>query len=126
MELTEQDVDDDLNALAHLRAAGIALALDDAAAGSTGVERILRVAPDLVKIDGPLLHAAQTSAAADALLHTIVDAAITVGAELVAEGIEGEVDLLRAMALRASLGQGYALGRPLPVEHYLVSRQISA
>lgn len=126
VELTEESDRDDLGALAELRSAGIAIALDDAGAGFTGAARIERVTPDIVKLDGALLRAARGSSGANDLLRTLVASATSVGAELVAEGIETVADAANALALGASLGQGYAFGAPAPVDHYRLLRRASA
>jgi EAL domain-containing protein (putative c-di-GMP-specific phosphodiesterase class I) len=118
VELTEESDGDDLAAIGILRAAGIAIALDDAGAGRTGPQRIRRVAPDLVKIDGALLQAAQTVRAARDLVREITAASTAIDAEIVAEGLESVTDVACAIAFGASMGQGYAFGAPVPPERF--------
>jgi EAL domain-containing protein (putative c-di-GMP-specific phosphodiesterase class I) len=126
VELTEESDRDDLGALAELRSAGIAIALDDAGAGFTGAARIERVTPDIVKLDGALLRAARGSSGAHDLLRALVASAQAVGAELVAEGIETVADAACAISLGASMGQGYAFGAPAPADHYRLLHRESA
>lgn len=119
VELTEESDRDDLAAIGVLRAAGIALALDDAGAGRTGPARIRRVAPDVVKLDGALLRTAQTNRAARDLVREIIAASTVIGAEIVAEQLESVTDVACAIAFGATMGQGYAFGAPAAPERFL-------
>ena len=44
--------------LAALRARGARVALDDAGAGYAGLQQIIRIAPDVLKLDRALVHGA--------------------------------------------------------------------
>jgi len=123
VEITEATDADDLRAIAQLRSAGVAIALDDAGAGRTGPARIRRLSPDMVKLDGALLRAAGSSHGARELVREIAIATAAVGAEFVAEGIESVTDVACAIAFGASMGQGYAFGSPFPVAHYAPLRR---
>ena len=50
--------------LAELRARGARVALDDAGAGYAGLQQLIRVAPDILKIDRSLVHGAHSDASA--------------------------------------------------------------
>ena len=62
VELTEHELfgaEDKLEAcLAELRARGARVALDDAGAGYAGLQQLIRVAPDILKLDRSLVHGA--------------------------------------------------------------------
>ena len=62
IELTEHEVfgaEGELEAeLAALRARGAQVALDDAGAGYAGLQQIIRIAPDILKLDRALVHGA--------------------------------------------------------------------
>jgi EAL domain-containing protein (putative c-di-GMP-specific phosphodiesterase class I) len=123
VELTEATDADDLHAIAQLRSAGVAIALDDAGAGRTGPARIRRLSPDIVKLDAALLRAAGRSSGAREMVREIAIATASVGAEFLAEGIETVADAACAIAFGASMGQGYAFGIPAPVTHYAPLRR---
>jgi diguanylate cyclase (GGDEF)-like protein len=98
--------------LAELRARGARVALDDAGAGYSGLQQLIRVAPDILKIDRSLVHGAHNDASRYALLEALVSFAGTTGAAVCGEGVE-DLDDLRALAdLDATYAQGYALARP--------------
>ena len=118
IELTEHELfgaEDELAArLAELRARGARIALDDAGAGYAGLQQLIAVAPDILKLDRSLVHGANADPAKLALLEAMISFASTTGAAVCGEGVE-DLDDLRALAeLDATYAQGYALARPAP------------
>lgn len=119
IEVTEHAPVDDyetLNeALAGLRAIGCRLAIDDAGAGFASLRHILRLAPDIIKLDITLTRGLDSDRARRALATALISFANEIGATLVAEGVEtqAEVDALRALGV--GLGQGYFFARPGPL-----------
>lgn len=118
IEVTEHSRAEDLPALraalAPLRGR-CRLAIDDVGAGYSGLHRILELEPDIIKLDISLTRHIDTDAARRALAHSMVDFAAGIGCRIVAEGIEtmGERDAVRDLGI--DFGQGYALGRPMPL-----------
>lgn len=118
LELTEHATFDDYDTLcariASLRARGIRLAIDDAGAGFSGLQHILKLRPDLIKLDLTLIRDIDTDPAKRALASAMQSFARQTGATLIAEGVEtpGERSTLISLGLRR--GQGYLLGRPEP------------
>jgi len=119
VEITEQtavaDYDELLAAIARLRATGARIAVDDAGAGYAGLRHILRVSPEVIKLDIALTRDIDTDPARAAMAASLVAFADRAGATIVAEGIEtqGELDALVRLGIGA--GQGYLLGRPGPL-----------
>lgn len=94
-------------ALGNLRAQGCRLAIDDAGAGFASLRHILRLAPDVIKLDISLTRGLDHDRARRALATALISFANEIGATIVAEGIEtvAEVDALRALGV--AFGQGY-------------------
>jgi EAL domain-containing protein (putative c-di-GMP-specific phosphodiesterase class I) len=119
IELTEQDIAKDparlLEAIACLRSAGVCFALDDFGNGNSNFELWNEVRPDLVKIDRYLIDGVATSRERLAIVQAVQEAARVLGARLVAEGLEREADLRRVRDLGIEYGQGFLLGRPVPI-----------
>jgi EAL domain-containing protein (putative c-di-GMP-specific phosphodiesterase class I) len=119
VELTEHERIDDYTAVLAtteaLRRAGIRLAVDDAGAGYASMRHILRLRPDVIKLDIALVAGVHTDPAKQAMLSAMVAFAADTGADLVAEGVEEpeERDALLARGIR--FGQGYLFGAPAPV-----------
>lgn len=116
LELTEHAVVHDygrLNAaLAPLRARGLKLAIDDAGAGFSGLQHILRLEPDIIKLDMALIHDIDVDPARRALAAAMQMFARQTGATLVAEGVETQAELSTLARLGFLRVQGYLLGRP--------------
>lgn len=118
LELTEHalvaDYDELCIHLAPLRARGIKLAIDDAGAGFAGLQHILRLQPDIIKLDMALIRDIDTDPARRALASAMQMFARQTGAILVAEGVETPEELRTLAKLGFSRAQGYLLGKPAP------------
>ena len=116
IELTEHELapqDGALEAgLAELRSRGARIAIDDAGAGYAGLQQIMRVQPDIIKLDRSLVEHVDADGAKAALIEFFIVFARRIGAEVCTEGIETPGELEALAALGVSLGQGYLLGRP--------------
>jgi EAL domain-containing protein (putative c-di-GMP-specific phosphodiesterase class I)/CheY-like chemotaxis protein len=119
VEVTEHAPVEDYEALASvllpLRSLGLRLAVDDAGAGFASLRHILGLDPDIIKLDMDLTRGLDSDLARRALATALISFANEIGAQIVAEGIEGaaEVHALRHLGVR--FGQGFHLGRPGPV-----------
>ncbi len=99
--------------LAPLRADGLWLAVDDAGAGFASFAHVLRLRPDIVKIDRALLRGLGSGESAPRALFTaLVNIAAELNASVTAEGVETQEELAELKALRVSHVQGYLFGRP--------------
>ncbi|GAB2859716.1 sensor domain-containing phosphodiesterase [Nocardioides pacificus] len=96
----------------QLRAAGISIVVDDAGAGFASFSHILRVSPDVIKLDLDLTRDVDSDKVRRALTRALVDFARDTEAPLVAEGIETQAELETLRELGVDYGQGYLLGRP--------------
>ncbi len=99
-------------AIEPLRFKGVKLAIDDAGAGHSGMQHIVRLRPDILKLDMTLTRNVDTDPPRRALAAAMVHFAAETGAVIVAEGIETEAELLALRVLGIHRGQGYLLGRP--------------
>lgn len=104
-----------LHKLAAVRADGFAIALDDVGAHPDSLALLDVVCPDIVKLDVALVQSDPTRDQARTLSAVLAHRERT-GAVILAEGIETEDHLERAMAVGATLGQGYLFGRPRDLE----------
>jgi EAL domain-containing protein (putative c-di-GMP-specific phosphodiesterase class I) len=120
LELTEHAAVADyptlVRALAPLRLMGVQLAIDDAGAGYSGLQHILRLRPDVLKLDMALVRDVHADPARRALAAALAHFARETGAVIIAEGIESEAELGALRALGIQRGQGFLLGRPVDLE----------
>ena len=121
IEITEHAQVDDYGALrvalAPLRERGAQLAIDDVGAGFANLRHILRLAPDIVKLDLSLTQEIARDPAREALASSLVGFAGGVGASIVAEGISSDEDLALLRTLGVDYGQGFHLARPSALLH---------
>jgi diguanylate cyclase (GGDEF)-like protein len=98
--------------LSDLRSRGARIALDDAGAGYAGLEQLMRLRPDIIKLDRGLISDVPGDPAALALLQALAGFARRIEATVCAEGIERADQLVALGDLDIAYGQGYALARP--------------
>lgn len=121
VEITEHAAIDDYTrlqaALSELRKRGARIAVDDAGAGFASLRHILRLSPDIIKLDISLTQHVREDPVLRALAAALVQFAHQTGTELIAEGIETTADLTAWQDLGAHAAQGYLLARPatLPI-----------
>ena len=120
LEITEHCMIDDyvsLNAaFAPLRAQGVRLAVDDAGAGFASFQHILRLQPDIIKMDIALTRAVDTDLPRQSLTSAMVLFAERTQALVIAEGVESEAEWAALQTFGVHRGQGFFLGRPGDLE----------
>jgi PAS domain S-box-containing protein len=116
IEITEHVQIDDYDALrqaiAPLRDRGVRLAIDDTGAGYASLSHVIRLRPDIIKVDRSLVSHIATDAARRSLVTSLILLAVDLGATVTAEGVETAAELDALSRLGAYAGQGYLLGRP--------------
>jgi PAS domain S-box-containing protein len=122
LEITEHE---EIEAYGPLRDAAlrlgpdVRLAVDDAGAGVANFHHLVELRPDFVKIDASLVRGVDSDVSRQAVVAGILHFAAAAQCQVIAEGIETEEELGKIAELGVSLGQGYLLGRPAPVEDWL-------
>lgn len=116
VELTEHlsvsDYDSLLAALAPARARGLRIAVDDTGAGYSSFLHVIRLRPDLIKLDRALISQLTQDAAKRVVVLAARELSKELGAALVAEGIETDEELGGARSLGVSIMQGFGLAMP--------------
>jgi diguanylate cyclase (GGDEF)-like protein len=104
-------VDEMSRAAARYRQHGFLIAVDDFGAGQSNLDRLLRIRPDLVKLDGELIRAT-THGTQQPILPKLVSLLHQAGMLVVVEGVETAEELILAVESNVDFAQGYLLGRP--------------
>ena len=119
VEITEHDVVEDYDKLASalqsLRQIGVRIAADDVGAGFSGLIALLRMQPDILKLDIELVRDIDNNLAKQSLVLGMVDFARQTGAITIAEGVETEEERTTLSRLGVNLGQGYLFARPMDI-----------
>lgn len=101
-----------VDAVAHYKAMGCLVALDDFGAGHSDIERLWRVSPHIVKLDRRVVAAAAGGGTARRVLPALVELVHQAGSLALVEGIETEAEALSVLETEADLIQGFFLAHP--------------
>ncbi len=116
IELTERNETASVDMLAAqadaFRERGFQFAIDDVGAGTSGLNRIMRLRPNWLKLDRELISNLDADPFRRNLLQFFVHFARLSSMMLLAEGIEREEELRTAIDLGVAFGQGFLIARP--------------
>jgi len=103
-----------MRGLDALREQGVRIAADDIGTGYAGLEQLLHLRPDIIKLDRVITRGIDADPARQTIAAGLVQIAREIGGSTVAEGIEtpGELEAVRAAGI--PYGQGYFFGVPIP------------
>ena len=100
----------------RFRRDGIRVAIDDAGAGYASLHHILKLAPDIIKLDIGLTRDIDRDPIKRALAVSLVQFAKETDAIVTAEGIETASELEALRVLAVPWGQGFHIGHPAPLD----------
>ena len=98
-----------------LREHGVQVLVDDAGAGFASLSHILKLRPDLIKLDISLVRGIDEDPVRRALAQSLNLFAAETGAHLIAEGIETRPERDTLHGLGVAYGQGFLYGKPGPL-----------
>jgi diguanylate cyclase (GGDEF)-like protein/PAS domain S-box-containing protein len=120
LEITEsvtmESPDTTVAMLREFRTLGVELAIDDFGTGYSSLSRLKLLPIQRIKLDRSFVRDIETDPNDAAICKATIALAHSLGLELVAEGVENEVQLEYLRALGCDHIQGYYYSRPLPVE----------
>ncbi|MBQ8708201.1 MAG: EAL domain-containing protein [Succinivibrionaceae bacterium] len=129
-EILESDAFEDLNLLSdfirNLREYNVMIAIDDFGAGYSNLLEIVKLKPDIIKIDGEIIKHLLHDEVNRNIMDVIIYMADRFSVDLVAEYAESKElqDFLKEKGIRYS--QGYYFSKPLPydqIDAYLASER---
>jgi EAL domain-containing protein (putative c-di-GMP-specific phosphodiesterase class I) len=101
------------------RALGVSFALDDFGTGYSSLSYLKRLPVAIIKIDQSFVRDMLDDPNDLAILEGIISLAGAFQRKVIAEGVETAAHSERLLQLGCTLGQGYAIARPMPAEHIL-------
>ncbi|MCC6437904.1 MAG: EAL domain-containing protein [Acidimicrobiales bacterium] len=118
IEITERAIGQEpaklIRAVREARARGVRIALDDVGANLDALAYLPLLQPDVVKLDMGLIRNKEDRVLGRTMAAVLAYAERS-GATILAEGIETDEHLERALTLGAELGQGWRWGRAAPL-----------
>ncbi len=118
LEMTESalvaDPDEAARRLQALNGLGVRLAIDDFGTGYSSLSYLRQFPVDILKIDRSFVDTIVDDAHLPPIVRGLLDLGHTLDLEIVAEGIELDVQRAWLRRERCDLGQGFLFSRPLP------------
>ncbi len=122
LELTESvvmsDVADVVAKMHALKALGVRLSMDDFGTGYSSLSYLKRLPLDQIKIDQSFVRDIASDTADAVMVRTIIDLAQNFGLDVVAEGVETDVQRTFLKTHGCAAYQGYLFSKPVPVEEF--------
>jgi diguanylate cyclase (GGDEF)-like protein len=104
----------------RLRKIGCGVALDDFGTGLSSLSCLRQLPVSMLKIDGSFVRDVLKDPRAESMVRAIAQLARSMGITTVAEYIETEAISARIAELGVDYGQGFAIGRPIPLSDLLI------
>jgi diguanylate cyclase (GGDEF)-like protein/PAS domain S-box-containing protein len=121
LEITEnvliQDMDQVVNQLRKLHANGVRIAVDDFGIGYSSLGYLQSLPLSTLKIDRSFISGIRASSSRNSIVTAIIAMSKELGLDIVAEGVETEIQHQQLKRLGCPNAQGFLFGRPMPKEH---------
>lgn len=122
LEITEgiviHNVDDTVSKMQQLKKLGLSFAMDDFGTGYSSLTYLKRLPVDVLKIDQSFVRDATDDPNDAEIIRAIVAMAVSLGLEVIAEGVEHEDQLALIVQQGCHLYQGYLYSKPLPLPDF--------
>lgn len=123
LEITESAIMDDparaQNTLERLSRMGFALGIDDFGTGYSSLAYLKSLPVDELKIDKSFVMKMEQDQDDAKIVRSTVDLGHNLGLRVVAEGVESEAVWFLLRQMGCDQGQGYFMGKPMPVDRFL-------
>jgi diguanylate cyclase (GGDEF)-like protein len=117
-EITERNAIEDYEGfnkiLKNYTDQGFKIAIDDAGAGFSGINRIIETRPHYIKLDMNIISGVDKDSFKQAIVKSFVQMCQNTNIKMIAEGIETKEELKMLIRLGVYAGQGYYLQKPSP------------
>ena len=125
LELTEstvlENVQDTISKMQELKAQGISFSMDDFGTGYSSLQYLKKLPLDQLKIDQSFVRDIATDGNDAAIVQTIIAMTEVLGLDVIAEGVETEVQREFLDTRGCHHFQGYLFGKPQPREEFEAS-----
>lgn len=116
LEITETelmlDVKENIKKLKRLKDHGVQIYLDDFGKGYSSLKYLKELPVDFIKIDGYFIRSISIEKSAENIIYSIINMAHALDLQVVAEGVENQIQLDFLKELGCDFAQGYHFARP--------------
>jgi EAL domain-containing protein (putative c-di-GMP-specific phosphodiesterase class I) len=106
------DPEDFADCLGRLKSRGFSIALDDIGTGYASQPVMERVRPDYLKLDTSLVRGIEGNLIKQELMSSLIRISARIGASVIAEGVETQLEAQTLIDAGAQFGQGYLFAEP--------------
>ena len=117
----EPDPQDFVDCLTRLKSRGFGIALDDIGTGYASQPVMEQVRPDYLKLDVSLVRGIEENLIKQELLASLIRISARIGASVIAEGVETQLEAQTLIDSGAQFGQGYLFAEPAAAGTIVVS-----
>jgi len=122
LELTESmlvdNIEDIISTMNTLHETGIRFSLDDFGTGYSSLQYLKRLPFDQLKIDQSFVRDLTEDSNGRVIVRTIIAMAQNLNLDVIAEGVETEVEQQLLLDMGCTHYQGYLFGKPVPIEQF--------
>ncbi len=122
-EITErqplEDLDKAKQIIEDLKWLGCSVALDDVGTGHNGLQYLMELGVDIVKIDKLFVDGISQGGFSETIIDALVQVARNMRMKIVAEGIEHNRQAIALREMQIDFAQGYMFSKPLPADAYI-------
>lgn len=122
LEATERgfmDIDPARATIAVARKLGHAVAIDGFGTGYSSLQYLQGLPLDALKIDKAFVDSIGRNTATSSVISHIIDMAKTLNLQIIAEGVESDVQASFLRAHQVEFAQGWLFSKPLPVSDFV-------
>jgi EAL domain-containing protein (putative c-di-GMP-specific phosphodiesterase class I) len=124
LELTEslllENIEGTISVMNTLNKIGVQFSLDDFGTGYSSLQYLKRLPLDQIKIDQSFVRDIANDSSDKAIVRTIIAMANSLNLDVIAEGVETEVQRQLLFHKGCTHYQGYLFGKPVPIEQFEV------
>ena len=127
LELTEssimENITDTIGKMRELQLLGLRFSMDDFGTGHSSLQYLKRLPLDQIKIDQSFVRDIATDPNDAVIVKTIISMSDALGLNVIAEGVETELQQAFLEAHGCHIFQGYLFGKPLPIDDFEAALQ---
>ncbi|MFS0574429.1 bifunctional diguanylate cyclase/phosphodiesterase [Sporosarcina sp. 179-K 3D1 HS] len=119
VEITESsltDMDETITTLQELKKIGVTIAVDDFGTGYSSLSYLKQYPIDIIKIDRSFIKDIETDVKNAAIARTIINLAHNLGMDVIAEGVEKELQAQILLEANCYKAQGFLYSKAVPAE----------
>jgi diguanylate cyclase (GGDEF)-like protein/PAS domain S-box-containing protein len=119
VEITEgalTKIDETISTLNELKKIGIFISVDDFGTGYSSLSYLKQYPIDIIKIDRSFIKDIENDVKNEAIAKTIINLAHSLGMEVIAEGVEKDLQAMILLEAKCQKAQGFLYSKAVPVD----------